>query len=296
MPRNGSGTYSAPSNSWNPPVNGVNATAADWATTQNDYAAALTQSVSSDGQTPMTGNLPMGNNKITGLANGTASTDAVNFGQMTGRLINTQTITATGVYTPTAGTTSVIVELIGGGASGTGTPANSASQLSTGSGGGSGSWGRGRYTSAFSGVTVTIGSGGTGVANSGTAGGNSSFGALLVCPGGNFGGNTQQANTVPGFFSSASPPPSAPSGSGIIYGTVGVLSGMGFIFGTSGVSIGGAGASSPYGSGGTPGNAGVGGAASGYGAGGGGAASGASAAAFAGGSGRPGICIIYEFA
>lgn len=90
MPRNGTGTYTAPSNSWNPPVNGATATSTDWAATQADYVAALSQSVSSDGQTPMTGNLAMGNNKITGLLAGTANTDAVTVGQVAGAALLAQ--------------------------------------------------------------------------------------------------------------------------------------------------------------------------------------------------------------
>jgi len=82
MSRNGSGVYNLPANTWYPAVNGVTATAADWNTTATDIQAALTQSVSSDGQTPMTGNLAMGNNKVTGLANGTANTDAAAYGQL----------------------------------------------------------------------------------------------------------------------------------------------------------------------------------------------------------------------
>lgn len=82
MPRNGAGVYSLVNNTWFPPVNGVLATSTDWTPFITDVQNALTQSVSSDGQTPMTGNLPMGNNKITGLANGTAATDAVAFGQI----------------------------------------------------------------------------------------------------------------------------------------------------------------------------------------------------------------------
>jgi hypothetical protein len=42
----------------------------------------MTGSLASDGQTTATGNLKMGNNRITGLANGTLSTDAVAFGQI----------------------------------------------------------------------------------------------------------------------------------------------------------------------------------------------------------------------
>lgn len=84
MPRNGAGTYTAPPSTWNPGVNGVTATTADYNAQLTDLSAAITQSVSKDGQTPMTGNLPMGNNKVTGLANGTATTDAAAFGQLPG--------------------------------------------------------------------------------------------------------------------------------------------------------------------------------------------------------------------
>ncbi len=60
MARNGSGTYNLLTNSWNPATNGVSATAVDWQNLINDVASALTQSLSADGQTPMTGNLNAG--------------------------------------------------------------------------------------------------------------------------------------------------------------------------------------------------------------------------------------------
>lgn len=82
MARNGSGTYSPPTNSWNPAINGASATAADWQAVLNDLASALTQSVSKDGQTALTGNLPAGGNKITGLAAGSASGDSLRFEQL----------------------------------------------------------------------------------------------------------------------------------------------------------------------------------------------------------------------
>lgn len=82
MPRNGAGVFSLVNNTWFPPVNGVLATSTDWSTFIIDIQNALTQSVSSDGQTPMTGNLPMGNNKITGLALGTANTDAASLANL----------------------------------------------------------------------------------------------------------------------------------------------------------------------------------------------------------------------
>lgn len=67
MPRNGSGTFVPLNNSWYPPVNGVLATAADFQAQWDDVVAGLTQSVSADGQTTMTGNLPMGGNTLTSL-------------------------------------------------------------------------------------------------------------------------------------------------------------------------------------------------------------------------------------
>lgn len=82
MARNGTGGYQLPANSFNPAVNGVAATAADWNSTAQDIQAAIQQSVSSDGQTPMTGNLNMNGNKITGLANASVSGDAVSLGML----------------------------------------------------------------------------------------------------------------------------------------------------------------------------------------------------------------------
>ncbi|MBC9904757.1 hypothetical protein [Achromobacter xylosoxidans] len=67
MPRNGTGGYSLPNNSWNPAVNGAAATAADWQALINDVATAIQNSVSSDGQTTMTGSLNMGGFVVAGL-------------------------------------------------------------------------------------------------------------------------------------------------------------------------------------------------------------------------------------
>lgn len=51
MPRNGAGTYSLPSNSWNPAVDNTTINAADWNATATDLANALTASLAADGQT-----------------------------------------------------------------------------------------------------------------------------------------------------------------------------------------------------------------------------------------------------
>lgn len=73
MSRNGSGTYSLPTNSWNPAVSGTLATTADWQSLINDVASALTQSVSKDGQTVMTGSLNMGGFNLTNVASAAIS-------------------------------------------------------------------------------------------------------------------------------------------------------------------------------------------------------------------------------
>jgi hypothetical protein len=75
MSRNGSGTYTLPAG--NPVVTGTTI-ASTWANnTLSDIATALTGSLASDGQTPMTGNLDANSNKIVNLATPTLSTDAV---------------------------------------------------------------------------------------------------------------------------------------------------------------------------------------------------------------------------
>ncbi len=89
MSRNGSGTYSLPAG--NPVITGTTISST-WAnTTLNDIANALTGSVASDGQTPMSGNLNMASNKIVNLTDGTLATDAATLGQVT---------TALGDYIP----------------------------------------------------------------------------------------------------------------------------------------------------------------------------------------------------
>jgi len=79
MSRNGSGTYTLPAG--NPVVTGTTI-ASTWAnSTLSDIQNALTQSIAADGQTPITGSLAMGNNKITGMGAATAAGDAVEFAQ-----------------------------------------------------------------------------------------------------------------------------------------------------------------------------------------------------------------------
>jgi hypothetical protein len=72
MSRNGSGVYNLPAG--NPVVTGTTIDSA-WAnTTMTNIADALTQSVASDGQTPMSGALNMATNNINNVGTLTALT------------------------------------------------------------------------------------------------------------------------------------------------------------------------------------------------------------------------------
>lgn len=108
MSRNGSGVYNLPAG--NPVVTGTTI-ASTWANnTMNDIAAALTDSVAADGQTPMTGDLDMNTNKVINLDPATVAGNAVEYSQfvnatttsvnITGGTINGTTIGAT---TPATG-------------------------------------------------------------------------------------------------------------------------------------------------------------------------------------------------
>ena len=100
MSRNGSGTYTLPTGN---PVVPATVISTTWAnTTLNDISTALTGSVASDGQTTMSGNLVMGNNKVTALANGTNPTDAVTYGQFINPTFTTLTVAGTSTFNGTA--------------------------------------------------------------------------------------------------------------------------------------------------------------------------------------------------
>ena len=71
-----------------------------------DLASGLTNCITKDGQSTPTANIPMGSNKITGLANGTLASDAANLGQVqttAAKLIGSISgaDTVTGIMSPT---------------------------------------------------------------------------------------------------------------------------------------------------------------------------------------------------
>lgn len=219
--------------------------------------------------------------------------------QDAGALLNVQTFTSSGTYTPTAGTTSIIVEVQAAGGGSGGCVATSASQLSYGGGGGAGTFVKARITSGFSGAAVTIGSAGAAGA-AGAAGGNggaTSFGSLVSCPGGN-GGAAGAAITASqghvGFSGGAKGGAPTISGATALQTVRGAPAG--FFHDTATSTIGSAGGSSPHGNGGAP--AVINGAvdpANGYGAGAAGPVNGPSQSAKVGAAGTPGFVVIYEY-
>lgn len=221
-----------------------------------------------------------------------------------GRLINVKTFTSSGTYTPTAGTSFVIAELLGGGGGG-GSNASTPSPgyAAAAAGGASGAYAICKLPAQV--YPVTVGAGGAGgIATTngahGSTGGTTSMGGV-TCPGG-YGGPYGQAINVMPTGGIVSPGSQAVTGA-VIASSPGVAGSYGMLYSSSNAT-GGGGGNSIYGSGGTPttidGSVGKspGLAASGFGAGGGGSVSVSvsTAASQKGGNGAPGIVIIWEYA
>lgn len=214
-----------------------------------------------------------------------------------GGLLNVQTFTVGGTYTPTPGTTSIIVDQAGGGGGGGGVPATGVGQISAGGGGGGGARCVTRLTSGFSGAAIIIGPGGAGGTSAGTSGANggtTTFGSIVAA--GGQGGNGGPSASIPPFGQVGGGGGSAPSGG--LLNIAGAQGGIASAFSTTSFISGGGGAS-PFGGGGangigtstSPGNN-----APNKASGGGGACNGASTAGQAGGAGGAGIVIVYEYA
>ncbi len=230
------------------------------------------------------------------VAPATQSQHAMQLGQAVGRLLNVQIFTANGTYTPTPGTTSIVVEQVGGGGGSGGTSATGSGTISVTGGGGAGAYAHARFTTGFSGAAVTVGAGGTaGTAGAGAGGtgGTTSFGALLSCAGG--GGSGGRGAFAPSNISVSGGGAALPANGNIVRSR-GKDGGNGFTISLTDF-ISGVGGDTPFGPGATAVNATYAGqTATTYGSGAGGAATGISAAAQAGGVGGPGVVIIYEFA
>ncbi|VWC75930.1 hypothetical protein BCO18175_02357 [Burkholderia contaminans] len=210
-----------------------------------------------------------------------------------GALVGIRILVGSGTYTPTPGATKAIVEAVGGGGAGGSAAATGSGQISVGGGGSSGAYGKIFIASGLTAQSFTAGAAGVGaVSSAGGQGGQTSFGSLLICPGGPGGapGGVVATNTTTALTAQTSSAAAA-SGSGL------------FLFSTTGGNglasfslplgvLGGDGGSNPLGQGG---NASAGSGASGYGAGGPGAENSSSQPARAGFNGTQGAIIVYEF-
>lgn len=105
MPRDGAGTMiretpvATGTTAWLDTKNAgnINITTGDHDFHDQDLAFALTTSIATDGQSVISADIPWNGHKITGLANGSAATDAAAFGQVSALsqvLISTQTVTS----------------------------------------------------------------------------------------------------------------------------------------------------------------------------------------------------------
>jgi len=104
MSYNGSGTFQI-NTAGQPVVAGTVISSTAFNSLTSDLATGLSTAITKDGQTTPTANIPLGNNKIINLGNGTAATDAAAFGQLqagTEKLITVSgTDTITGTMNPT---------------------------------------------------------------------------------------------------------------------------------------------------------------------------------------------------
>ena len=225
----------------------------------------------------------------------------------TGRLINVRIFTSgTGAtYTPTAGTTSIIFELVGGGGGGGAVVQPTSTNVAVGQSGSGGAYLRKRLTSNFSGSTYTVGPKGTGGAAGNHAGGGGTNTTFIDTQ-----GSPVTYTAAGGAGGAAGAAVAAPIGvQGLAGGAAtngdinmaGGVSGAGYAPSLDTITWSGKGGDSFYGSGGLAAQtfavaASVAGSnGSGKGAGGSGAAATTTGAAAAGGDGTDGVIIIWEY-
>jgi hypothetical protein len=104
-----SGTFS-PYTPGNPVVTGTTISSTAFNNTVNDIATGLSTAILKDGTQTVTANIPMGNNKLTGLAQSTATGDALS----QGRAITVSAAnTASGITASTATATPVTLFAVG---------------------------------------------------------------------------------------------------------------------------------------------------------------------------------------
>jgi hypothetical protein len=206
-----------------------------------------------------------------------------------GRLLNVQIFTSSGTYTPTVGTSKIIVEGVGGGSASTSLPIAPASTFQAGSAGISGAYGKALLTTGFSpSAAVVVGAAGTtSVAPTATTFG----GTLFVCPPGDNVSNAYITATTSQGLAGTTPSAAAntvATTTGTLITTIPTRAGSPYAIGSSTAPIGftltAKGATTPFGS--CP---------IGYGYGGDGVSNSNGGAAVSGISGGPGYLIVYEY-
>lgn len=215
-----------------------------------------------------------------------------------GVLVGRQYLTAaSGTYTPTAGATRALFELVAGGGGGGGADSNQATTAGAGGGGGAGGYAAKLYTDLATEITYTVGTGGAGGAagvNAGDPGVDTTSvqGATTVTAKAGAGGAA--GNQVSTAIAIAGGAGGAVSTNGDLNaggqpGDVGIVA-------IITVCVGGNGAPTQFGAGGAGGLDSAGGAGVGFGGGGGGGAAPSSGAADrAGGNGSPGVIVVSEW-
>ncbi len=142
-------------------------------------------------------------------------------GDGTGRLLGVQVFGSSGTYKKSPGVKKIIVEAVGGGGASGNLSATAPDNCGVSPAGSPGAYGKAFYYQNIpESVPVTIGSGGVGGAGpggSGGDGGQTSFGSLLVCPGGK---GSQQRQQVPPFSGGSATEASPPTGQGILFHSV----------------------------------------------------------------------------
>ncbi len=226
--------------------------------------------------------------------------------QSIGALNNVVVLTSSGTYTPSAGTKSILVKIVGGGGGGGGVAATVSASIEdalAGGGGGAGGYCEYYVASVAASYPVTVGAAGTGGvagANPGSAGGSSTFNGTVSAGGGSGGGGCTA--TVGIFYNAGGAGGTAGGGTVNIPGNSG-SNGVIYVNSSSPAACSGIGGSGPLGQGGVSpyivnlskaGNSGT-----GYGSGGSGAistwTSGGNNGAQAGGNGTSGVIIVYEY-
>lgn len=218
----------------------------------------------------------------------------------TGQFLGVQVFTASGTYTPNVNMKSVVGYGIGAGAGGAGSSGALGGNVSVGAPGGAGTWAYFTLTAVQVGAsqTISIGAGGAGgPGGAGANGGQTTIGALLVCPGG-LGGGVQNNVSAPVQSGNGTV-----SGGGVPTGSANILA-----FQVGSVSYlttaysnaageGGAGGASAYGPGGVPVVINTNGSnAFNYGSGGSGTVVNAGGGTATGGNGKSGLVILFEYA